>query len=189
MRYAQRELNKLPSELRLEDFDSAFIGEFLSHLEYERRNRARSRNLRLTAIRSFFRHVALHERNTRPSRNASWPCRANAISARPWPGSTGTKSRPCSAPRTPHPVRPARPDPAHRGGATGLRASELIGLRCRDVQLGAGAHLRCHGKGRKERHTPLRRDAAAMLKAWLKERGDEPGRPRVPESTRSSPEP
>ena len=61
VRYAQRELNKPPSELRLEDFDSAFIGDFLSHLENERGNRARSRNARLAAIRSFFRHVALHE--------------------------------------------------------------------------------------------------------------------------------
>ena len=59
--YAQRELNKPPSELALEDFDSAFIGEFLSHLETERGNSARSRNARLTAIRSFFRQVALHE--------------------------------------------------------------------------------------------------------------------------------
>ena len=63
---------------------------------------------------------------------------------------------------------------------TGLRASELIGLRCRDVHLGAGAHLRCHGKGGKERHTPLRRDAAAMLKAWLKERRSEPDDPVFP---------
>ena len=59
--YAQRELNKPPSQLRLEDFDSAFIGDFLSHLENERGNQARSRNARLAAIRSFFRHVALHE--------------------------------------------------------------------------------------------------------------------------------
>ena len=63
---------------------------------------------------------------------------------------------------------------------TGLRASELIGLHCRDVQLGAGAHLRCQGKGRKERHTPLRRDAATMLKAWLKERRGEPDDPVFP---------
>ena len=63
---------------------------------------------------------------------------------------------------------------------TGLRASELISLRCGDVQLGAGAHLRCHGKGRKERHTPLRKDASAMLKAWLKERCGEPDDPVFP---------
>lgn len=59
---------------------------------------------------------------------------------------------------------------------TGLRASELIGLRCRDVVLGVGAHIRCDGKGRKERCTPLRRETAALLEAWLKDRrgGDKP---------------
>ena len=63
---------------------------------------------------------------------------------------------------------------------TGLRASELIGLRCEDVQLGTGAHVRCHGKGRKERCTPLRKDAAAALRAWLRERGGEPQDPLFP---------
>ena len=63
---------------------------------------------------------------------------------------------------------------------TGLRASQLIGLRCGDVELGAGAHVRCRGKGRKERHTPLRRDTAAMLETWLKERGGEPDDPVFP---------
>ena len=53
---------------------------------------------------------------------------------------------------------------------TGLRASELVGLRCEDVVLGTGAHVRCLGKGRKERCTPLRKDAAAALRQWLSER-------------------
>ena len=61
VRYAQCELKKPPSELALDDFDSAFLGDFLSHLENERGNQVRSRNARLAAIRSFFRHVALHE--------------------------------------------------------------------------------------------------------------------------------
>ena len=63
---------------------------------------------------------------------------------------------------------------------TGLRASELIGLRRRDVQLGPGAHLRCHGKGRKERCTPLRKDAAAALRNWLEELRGEPDTPVFP---------
>lgn len=54
---------------------------------------------------------------------------------------------------------------------TGLRASELIGLRRSDIALGSGAHIRCEGKGRKERSTPLRRDTAKLLEAWLRERG------------------
>ena len=52
---------------------------------------------------------------------------------------------------------------------TGLRVSELTGLTRNLVHLGTGAHIRCYGKGRKERVTPLRRDARAVLKAWLAE--------------------
>lgn len=54
---------------------------------------------------------------------------------------------------------------------TGLRVSELVGLRCHDIALGAGAHVRCHGKGRKERATPLTRHTAAVLKTWIAELG------------------
>jgi len=54
---------------------------------------------------------------------------------------------------------------------TGLRLSELIGLRRHDIALGFGAHVRCHGKGRKERSTPLTKQTLAVLKAWLHERG------------------
>src|SRR5215471_4691814 len=53
---------------------------------------------------------------------------------------------------------------------TGLRVSELIGLNCQDVVLGTGAHVRCLGKGRKQRCTPLRPETARMLDAWLRER-------------------
>jgi len=53
---------------------------------------------------------------------------------------------------------------------TGLRLSELIGLRRHDIALGFGAHVRCHGKGRKERCTPLTKQTLAVLKAWLHER-------------------
>jgi site-specific recombinase XerD len=63
---------------------------------------------------------------------------------------------------------------------TGLRVSELTGLRCEDVVLGAGAHVRCRGKGRKERCTPLRRDAVSTLRAWLKELDDRPESPLLP---------
>ena len=175
VRYAQRELNKPPSELQLEDFDSAFIGDFLSHLENERGNRARSRNVRLAAIRSFFRQVALHEPQhaALAQRVLAMPSKRHLRSPVAWLDRDEVEA----LLRAPNPrTRFGRRDRTLLTVAvqTGLRASELIELRCRDVQLGAGAHLRCHGKGRKERHTPLRRDAAAMLNAWLKERGGEP---------------
>lgn len=58
---------------------------------------------------------------------------------------------------------------------TGLRASELVNLQCSDVVLGSGAHIRCMGKGRKERCTPLRRDTAKLLAAWISQRSGESG--------------
>jgi integrase len=63
---------------------------------------------------------------------------------------------------------------------TGLRVSELTGLTCSAVQLGTGAHVRCHGKGRKERITPLRREVRALLQAWLDERSGAAGDPLFP---------
>jgi integrase/recombinase XerD len=63
---------------------------------------------------------------------------------------------------------------------TGLRVSELIGLNCQDVVLGTGAHMRCLGKGRKQRCTPLRPETAKMLDAWPRERHRLPGHPLFP---------
>jgi integrase len=63
---------------------------------------------------------------------------------------------------------------------TGLRVSELIGLTCRDVHLGVGAHLRCHGKGRKDRTTPLTSHTVQALQVWLRERAGSPTDPLFP---------
>ncbi|MDP3958986.1 MAG: tyrosine-type recombinase/integrase [Pseudorhodobacter sp.] len=60
---------------------------------------------------------------------------------------------------------------------TGLRASELIGLSCADVHLGAGAHVSCNGKGRKQRITPLTSGTVAVLRTWLAERAGGPAAP------------
>ena len=65
---------------------------------------------------------------------------------------------------------------------TGMRVSELCGLTCGDVQLGSGAHIRCTGKGRKQRSTPLTRPTAKVLAAWIRERAGEPGDPLFPTS-------
>ena len=62
----------------------------------------------------------------------------------------------------------------------GCGVSELIGLRCQDIVFGTGAHVRCHGKGRKERCTPLRKDAVAVLRSWLRTRGGAPSDPAFP---------
>ena len=66
---------------------------------------------------------------------------------------------------------------------TGLRISELIALSCGDVGLGAGAHVRCLGKGRKERATPLTGLTVAVLRGWLAERPGGPSDPLFPTRT------
>jgi integrase len=63
---------------------------------------------------------------------------------------------------------------------TGLRAAELIGLRCEDITFGPGTHVRCRGKGRKERCTPLRPDTVAALRTWMQERQGQPADPLFP---------
>ena len=181
VRYAQRALNKPPSVMSLDDFDTSLLGDFLNHLETERGNDPRTRNTRLAAIRSFFRFVALHE-----PRYAALAQRVLAI-----PDKRYTRRPVAFLDRDEIEALLRAPNPRTRTGRrdrtlllvavqTGLRASELIGLRCEDVQLGAGAHVRCHGKGRKERCTPLRKDAAAALRAWLRERRGESTDPVFP---------
>lgn len=67
---------------------------------------------------------------------------------------------------------------------TGLRVSELTVLTCEDVELGVGAHVRCHGKGRKERITPLTKQACGVLRVWLAERQGQPCDPLFPTRTK-----
>src|SRR3954471_24963781 len=66
------------------------------------------------------------------------------------------------------------------GLRTGLRVSELANLRCRDITSGTGAHIRCEGKGRKQRCTPIRRDSLKTLDAWCTERAGLPLDPVFP---------
>ena len=170
LRYAAERLGTAPSNLRLEDLDASFIGQFLDHLEQERGNSARTRNARLAAIHSFFQYVALEE-----------------------PAHALLCQRVLAMPNKRHERRLieflhreeidaliAAPDPSTWIGRrdrtflivavqTGLRVSELIGLRCQDVLLGTGAHVTCVGKGRKQRATPLSEEAATMLDSWLQE--------------------
>src|SRR5205823_13240144 len=66
---------------------------------------------------------------------------------------------------------------------TGFRVSEVCGLNCGDLTLDAGAHVRCEGKGRKQRAVPLTAGTVAMLRAWLRERGGLPVEPLFPTRT------
>ncbi len=175
LEFAQGNLHKPPSMLALEDLDAPFIGRFLTHLEKDRGNTPRSRNIRLAAIHSFFKYVALEE----PSRGAlaqrvlAIPCKRH-----------NTKPIDFLTQPEMEALLMAPDQKSYLGrrdralllvaAQTGLRASELIGLRCQDVVFGSGAHVRCVGKGRKARCTPLRKDAVAVLRTWMRERNGQP---------------
>ena len=171
LKFASERLGKQPSSLAIGDLDAPFIGTFLNHLEKDRSISSRSRNVRLAAIHSFFRYVALHE----PSSCAV----AQRVLAMP---SKRFDRRPVEfLTRVEIDALLSAPDKDSWGGRrdwtlltvavqTGFRVSELIGLQPEDVAFGSGAHIRCRGKGRKERCTPLRKDAVAALRAWLRER-------------------
>ena len=173
--FAQRCLKKAPTSLAVVDLDAPFILRFLDYLEKERGVTARSRNARLAAIHSFFSYVALQE----PAFGATAQ-RVLAIK-----GKRHVKKPVDFLTRTEVDALLAAPDQTTWSGRrdrtlmlvavqTGLRVSELIGLRCQDVGLGTGAHVRCTGKGRKTRCIPLRKEVIAALRHWLKDRTGQP---------------
>jgi site-specific recombinase XerD len=170
-----------PSQLNLADLDAALITAFLDHLEHVRGNSVRTRNARLAAIHSLFRHAALH----RPD-DAALISRVLAIPPKRFDTTLITYL-------TEDEVDALldAPDPATWTGRrdrtlimlgcqTGLRASELTSTRITDVHLGTGAHVSCLGKGRKQRITPLTHQTVTHLRAWLTERGGQPTDPLFP---------
>lgn len=172
LRFAQQRTGRPPHRLALEDLDAALIGAFLNHLEVARRASVRTRNARLTAVRSLFNFAAY-----RHPEHAALIQRVLAI-----PPKRTDKAVVTYLTEDEAAALLDAPDRSTRIGRrdhallllaieTGLRVSELTGLTCADVLLGAGAHVRCHGKGRKERITPLRGEARAVLRSWLDERG------------------
>ena len=168
--FAEIHLEKQPSELVLDNLDARFIGAFLDHLEKERGNSVRTRNARLAAIHSFFHYAALQE----PAHSALIQ-RVLAI-----PQKRFMRTLVDFLTRDEVNALLASPDPTTWLGRrdralmlfaaqTGLRVSEVIGLRWQDVQLATGPHVRCEGKGRKERCTPLTRHTVTVLRSWRKE--------------------
>jgi integrase/recombinase XerD len=168
--FAQARLRKPPSALVLEDLDACFVSAFLEDLEKKRGASTRTRNLRLTAIRSFFRFVSFEE----PTRSALIQRVLAIPSKRHDKREVHFLSRPEIEAILTVPDRTTWL--GHRdhtllmlAAQTGLRLSELIGLDRDAIHLGAGAHVRCIGKGRKERCTPLTAHARGALQDWLKE--------------------
>ena len=185
--FGKQRLQKAPSRLTINDLDAPFIGSFLEHLEKDRGNNARSRNVRLAAIHSFFKYVALQD-----------------------PAHSAVTQRVLAMPTKRYARKPidfltrpeidallATPDQdtwtGHRDKTllllavqTGLRVSELIALTVRDIVFDHGAHVRCKGKGRKERCTPLRKELVSALQIWLRERHAQPDEPLFPNARGSS---
>lgn len=168
--FAAKRLRKPPSALDLDDLGVPLITAFLDHLEAARGNSVRTRNARLAAIHSLFRYAA-----GRHPEHAATIARVLAILPKRF-------ERALVAFLTEAEVDAllAAPDRSSwvgrrdhallmLGAQTGLRISELIGLKRGDVHLGTGAHVACHGKGRKDRVTPLTAPTVAVLRAWLVE--------------------
>lgn len=170
LRFASRERHRPPSDLQLREIDAILISAFLDSLEIERSASTRTRNVRLTAIRSFFRFTAFEA----PDHSAHIQ-RVLAI-----PSKRHDKRIIHFLTRSEIEVLLNAPDRTSWLGRrdhallllaiqTGLRLSELTSLDRSAITLGTGAHVRCTGKGRKERCTPLSVQAITTLRAWLKE--------------------
>ncbi|MCC6990960.1 MAG: site-specific integrase [Acidobacteria bacterium] len=170
LQFAGKRFHKTPCALALDEIDAPLVVAFLDELESTRGIGARTRNLRLTAIHSFFHYVAFEA----PHRAAQVQ-RVLAIPAKRF-----TRTLVPFLTRDEVDALLAAPDVGTWSGRrdhalmllavqTGLRLSELTGLRRDDVRLGAGAHVHVIGKGRKERCTPLSKNTRTVLAAWLRE--------------------
>jgi site-specific recombinase XerD len=175
LKFTVERLHKAPSQLNFQEIDAPLIMAFLDHLEMHRGVSIRSRNLRLTALHSFFRFAAFEA----PAHSAQ----IQRVLAIPSKRFTRTLVQFLTRPEVDALL--AAPDQRTWSGRrdhafillavqTGLRLSEMSGLQRQDMILGTGAHVRVIGKGRKERCTPLARSTLVVLKAWLREpqRGD-----------------
>jgi site-specific recombinase XerD len=189
LRFASERLKRRPSEIRIEDLDVALLGKFLHHLEVNRGNQPRTRNNRLAALHAFFQYVAICE----PA--LALQCqRVLAIPAKRYqrrPVEFLAEEEAAALLAAPNPETwIGRRDRALLLLAiqTGLRNSEITALRREDVQFGVGAHLRCFGKGRKMRCTPLRPEVAVVVKDWLSELGGGLDKPVFPSANGLAPQ-
>ena len=184
LRFVQDRTGKAPSTLGWEDVGAEVISTFLDHLEVDRHNSARSRNTRLAALRSLFGYAAL-----RHPEHAELIRQVLAIPQKRYDKTTVsflTDVEVKALLGAPDLGRwEGRRDRALMALAvqTGLRLSELIGLNGGDVQLGTGAHVRCRGKGRKERCVPLTASTVGVLRVWVQERAGRLDEPLFPTRT------
>ena len=181
LRFVNDRTGKTPAKLDFTDLDAATIGAFLEHLELDRGNIVATRNSRPAALRSFFSYAALS-----CPEHAGLIQRVLAI-----PAKRTDRATVCFLTHVEVDALLASPDRSTWIGRrdhallvvaaqTGLRVSELTGLRIQDAHLGTGAHVWCRGKGRKDRCTPLTAKTVSVLTAWMRERRGEPDDPLFP---------
>lgn len=174
LQFAQRQLGVAPQRLKFEQVDAPLVAAFLDDMQSSRGVGASSRNLRLTAVRSFFRYASFEM----PT-HAAQIQRVLAI-----PNKRCTRAQIGFLTRPEIDAILRAPDLHTWSGRrdhalmlltvqTGLRVSEVTSLCRHAVRLGTGAHVHVVGKGRKERSTPLTRETAAVMQAWLREITDD----------------
>ena len=168
LRYAAERLDRRPTDLTIEDLDPDLILGFLTHVEQERGNTARSRNARFAAIRSFFRYLEYRV----PA------CLEQALRIRSLPMKKTDKALIDYLTRDEMNALLAAPDSTtvvglrdramlHLSYAAGLRVSELLALQIGDFPDRSLAMVRVLGKGRRERVLPLWQETRTVLRAWL----------------------
>jgi len=179
--FAHNRTGTPPSRLDVGDIDATLVAAFLTHLETERHNSVSTRNARLTAIHSLFRYAALQH-----PEHAESIQRVLAI-----PAKRHQQKLVCFLTREEIDALLSAPDNRTWFGRrdhtlltlavqTGLRVSELTRLVRHDIHLGAGPYVRCHGKGRKDRATPLSAHTVTTLTTWLHEYNCGPTDPVFP---------
>jgi len=168
LRFAEKRTGRCAATFTLSDIDAPVVLDFLDHIEQERRSSVRTRNVRLTAIRSFARYAASRDPASLPVLQ-----RLLAIPAK-------RCDRPVLGYLSREEVQAVldAPDPSTWSGRrdvvllttlynTGARVSEVTALRVADVLLDRQTSLLLHGKGRKERLVPLWPNTAKLLRNWL----------------------
>jgi integrase/recombinase XerD len=181
LRFAWKQTGKQPAELNLSDLDADLIGTFLQYLQEDRGNSASTRNARLAAIHSLFRYAAF-----RSPEDSALIQRVLAI-----PTKRTDRTIVCFLTQEEVEALLAAPDRTTWWGRrdhtllrlaaqTGLRVSELTGVTIQDLGLGRAPHVICHGKGRKDRATPLTGHTVSVLTKWLDERAGQPSDPLFP---------
>lgn len=167
LRFAETQSGSPPSSMQMADINAKFLASFLDHLEGDRHNSARSRNIRLAAVRSFLKFAARRDLDNLgvieqalavpmkrfDRRLVGFLPREQMlavidVSTKTWVGQRDRLLLTLMF-------------------NTGARVSEIIGVRVADVVLGPTSSIHLHGKGRKQRSLPLWKTAAKAVRDWL----------------------